>query len=782
MANLYPVRHEMKSAKNRMSVCLAVVIAISAFEENCVADDGYASEEKSAAFIQRSRESYRVGDFEAAADLARQALEITPDSADQSGARMNALLVQAEAELALGKVRVALLSLDEAAGMTKINDTPALTAQISSSLGNAYLHAGRLPEAREYLENGIATAYAAGADAIAATALNNLGNLLAVSKLYDEAGKRYAECADLANKTGNTGLAAMAYVNATRIAQLQGDDRSAAAMLESVQKLTGTLPDSHDKAYVLLGVGRLRLRQEGDNKPPAPGNSLELAYQSFHAALDTAVAIGDGRAQSYALGYMGELYQRQARFEEAFALTGRAEFIAQEASWPELVYRWQWQKGRILASQGNLKDATDNYRLAMATLQPIRQDVLASEAASGNSFKESVGGIYTELADLILRQVPADGADHEQELLEARATVEMVKVAELEDYFRDDCVARHESRTAGVDRLAPNTAALYPIILPDRLELLLSLPDEMRRETVAISEPEITSLVHSFRKKLEKRTTHEYLLSAKRLYDVLIRPLEPHLRMATIKTVVIIPDGPLRTIPLSALHDGKEFLVQKYALATTPGLTLTDPHPIERSSTQVLINGLTEASQGFPALPYVAEELQGVSMQFAGTVLKDRQFRAVNLQQQLEGAPFSVVHIASHGQFKNDVRNTFLLTYDGKIDMDTLARFMGTSRYRDKPVELLTLSACQTAAGDDRAALGLAGVAIKAGARSALASLWFINDQASSDLVRGFYAQLHDPAISKAEALRQAQITLMSDKRYRHPSYWAPFLLIGNWL
>ena len=114
--------------------------------------------------------------------------------------------------------------------------------------------------------------------------------------------------------------------------------------------------------------------------------------------------------------------------------------------------------------------------------------------------------------------------------------------------------------------------------------------------------------------------------------------------------------------------------------------------------------------------------------------------------------------------------------------MNRLERFMSLSQYRDQPVELLTLSACQTAAGDDRAALGLAGVAVKAGARSVLATLWFINDQASAQLVTEFYRQLRDPDVSKAKALQQAQVQLLSDRRYQHPGYWSPFLLIGNWL
>ena len=238
----------------------------------------------------------------------------------------------------------------------------------------------------------------------------------------------------------------------------------------------------------------------------------------------------------------------------------------------------------------------------------------------------------------------------------------------------------------------------------------------------------------------------------------------------------------MRTVPLAALHDGQGFLISRYAIATTPGLTLTDLHPIPRQKIRPLLNGLTEAVQGFPPLSYVHGELDAIHAAYGGTVLENEDFDLAAVQRELRETPYSIVHIASHGEFAGDVRNTFLLTFDGKLTLDRLERFMALSQYRDQPVELLTLSACQTAAGDDRAALGLAGVAVKAGARSALATLWFINDQASSLLVKEFYRQLQNPDLSKAKALQRAQVRLLADQRYQHPGYWSPFLLIGNWL
>jgi CHAT domain-containing protein len=246
---------------------------------------------------------------------------------------------------------------------------------------------------------------------------------------------------------------------------------------------------------------------------------------------------------------------------------------------------------------------------------------------------------------------------------------------------------------------------------------------------------------------------------------------------------VFVPDAALRTIPLGALFDGEHFLIQDFAVAVTPGLTLMEPEPIQRGNVHVLVAGLSRAVQGFPALDNVPTELQSVGKLYGAEKLMDENFSTQKLEHKVGQEQYSIVHIASHGQFDSDAKNTFVLTYDGKLTLDQLEGVIRPGQFRGKPVELLTLSACQTAAGDDRAALGLAGVAIKAGARSALATLWFVNDQSTSLLIAEFYTQLHDhPTMSKAKALQAAQLKLIADRRYRHPCYWAPYLIIGNWL
>jgi CHAT domain-containing protein len=232
---------------------------------------------------------------------------------------------------------------------------------------------------------------------------------------------------------------------------------------------------------------------------------------------------------------------------------------------------------------------------------------------------------------------------------------------------------------------------------------------------------------------------------------------------------------------MTALHDGKQFLIQQYPIATTPSLSLTSRRPLDRSKLNALVMGLTVEQPPFAALPNVGTEVKEVQKIVGGTQLLDEAFTLKSVKERLKANSYPIVHMATHGKFGTDAASTFLLAYSDRItitDLDDLLR----NRSGSNLVELLTLSACQTAAGDDRAALGIAGVAVRAGVKSAMATLWFINDQATVPLIEEFYTQLLKPGTSKAEALQRAQIKLIDDGDYNHPAVWSPFVLIGNWL
>ena len=710
--------------------------------------------------------------------------EALPQSAtappNDQARQIDALLQRAEADQALGQYRNALAALRTAQSLAESLADPARHATVLGELGETLWRTGATAEARHALERSVALARQANAPPIAAASLNHLGNLAADQGDAQSARVAWQESLSLARQVQDPALITAVLINQARLAAQERDSGTAETLLAEAARQTQTLPASHDQAYYLLAIGQLRR-----TLPSASVSQQTQAWQHFTAAAAIARQLEDQRGLSYALGYQAQWQQDAGRSTEALALYRQAVFAAQQANAPELLYRWQWPIGRLLKAQGDHDGAILAYRQAVVNLQTIRQDFAPDRAKNhAASPQANSGDAFTELADLLLQRAAGQAAPaaRDADLRAARDTMEALKTAEVRDYFRDDCITALQSRTVTLDRPPPHTAVLYPILLPDRLALLLSTADGLQQITVRVDRNTFTRVVREFRRTLEKRTSREYLPPAQQLYGWLIRPLQTALDAGRIETLVIVPDGPLRTIPLAALHDGQDFLIRRYAIATTPGLTLTDLRPIPRHQSQPLLAGLTQAVQGFPALDYVQEELAAIHTAYGGKVLENETFRLANLQQALKATPYSIVHIATHGQFVGDVRNTFLLTFDDKLTLDRLERLIAIGQYRDQPVELLALSACQTAAGDDRAALGLAGVAVKAGARSALATLWLVNDQASGLLATEFYQQLQRPDQSKVRALQQAQVRLLADRRYQHPGYWSPFLLIGNWL
>jgi CHAT domain-containing protein len=725
---------------------------------------------------------FRDGRFEdalAAWDVALDQFRKADDKAGQA----RVLQHKAEAYLAIGHYPRAVASLRSALTLAEAAGNDPLAAQVAASLGTAYLLSSRTDEAKALLESAASEARAAGRPAAAAVSGNNLGNLLASQGEFDAALQVYQQAIADARSAGDEALAVKASVNMARV---QVDSRRREGALIQLNRAMGeaeALPSSHEKAYALISIGRL-YTSLADAETTGSDGLNRRASDAFGLAASVAETLQDRRAASYAYGYQGALDEAEGRNDAAMQNTLKAMQKLEGVMAPEMTYRWQWQEARLLRANGDVDAAIGAYRRAVADVQSIRPELVAGSMSSQGDFRDDSGRLYLDLADLLLQRAAADGdsAAVEADLREVRSTVEMLKGAELADYFRDDCVAALKARTTGIDQLGQRTAAVYPIVFPDRLEILVSLPDGMKRYSVPVTATELDTEVNRFRSLLEKRTTNQYRRDAIKLYGWLIEPLEQDLEAQKIDTLVFVPDEALRTIPLSALYDGKDFLVSHYAVATIPGLTLTDPRPLPRDNVQVLVAGLTDSVQGFPPLPDVEGEISRLHKLYDGQMLENNSFTLANFEQDLDKTPYSIVHVASHGKFDEDSSNTFLLAYDGKLNMDALEGFMAGTTYREKPVELLTLSACQTAVGDDKAALGLGGVAVKAGARSALATLWYINDQASSLLVTEFYRNLKQPGVSKAEALRRAQLVLLEDPRYHHPSYWAPFLLIGNWL
>ncbi len=521
--------------------------------------------------------------------------------------------------------------------------------------------------------------------------------------------------------------------------------------------------------------------------------SWQTINQLVESALNQAHTLGDKQAEANALGYLGASYQLRGKPATAQQLTEQALQRLSAFDNPELVYLWQWQLGRLQQLQGQNDQAIASYTLAVDILESLRQDLVITSADIQFNFRDSVEPVYRELVDILLQpsinQQGKMGEISEDNLKKARDIIESLQLAELNNFFREACI---DAKPQQIEQFDSQGAVIYSIVLPKRLALVLSIPGKpLSYYETAVNK----NLDNSVSEEIEQvfddmfANLNPYFFSEKPLYphqqfyDWLIRPLETELEENNIKTLVFVLDGVLSGVPMAALHDGKQYLIEKYNIALTPGLQLLSPRSLSSEQLRTLAGGVAEARQGFSPLPGVKQEVKEITELVSTEVLLDQDFTRDRLQREIESTSFPIIHLATHGQFSSQAEDTFLLTWDERINVKNLDQLLQEREGQEQnPIELLILSACQTAAGDKRAVLGLAGVAVRSGARSTLATLWSVQDRSTSYFILKFYETLSQPNVSKAEALRQAQLSLLRSSQYQHPFYWAPFVLVGNWL
>jgi CHAT domain-containing protein len=351
-------------------------------------------------------------------------------------------------------------------------------------------------------------------------------------------------------------------------------------------------------------------------------------------------------------------------------------------------------------------------------------------------------------------------------------------------------------------------AIIYTFARPEQLDLVLVTPTgpPIYKSIRAANSETLLPTIREMRTQLTnpaKVRTTSYKESAQQLYQWMIAPLEADLQAQGINTLVFSMDTGLRAIPLAALHDGNQFLVEKYSLGLIPSLNLTDTRYQSLKDARVLAMGASEFTEENP-LPAVPVELSTITSKlWPGKSFLNEAFTLDNLKSQRASEPFGIIHLATHGEFQpGKPNNSFIQLWNTKLRLDQL-RQLG---WNNPPVELLVLSACRTALGDEQAELGFAGFAVQAGVKSAVASLWSVSDEGTLGLMTEFYQQLRQAPI-KAQALRSAQLAMLKgevrlqggqlrspgqnvslppqlmnqpDKTLHHPYYWAAFTLIGS--
>lgn len=799
---------------------------------------------------QLARAYQKVGQSEAELTIWNQL--ITRYTTQQNAASLARILTEkAQALSRQGQSQNAMILLCDQAEIQRCSDKSAIglarrvgdrrtEAAALGSLGEAYRLQGDYDQAITVLNLALTLATELNIPIFQASAQNSLGNTyrhraathyrksdafktqdpiesekIAAQGQADDrlAVESYRASLVRFQQMGDSVAVLQGFTNLIPIYQRLNDRTMMQQTWQQAYQLLQQLPASRATAYGAIELARVLQQPRGLTNPIGPrcweGQAVTQAQSLLRNSQSIAMTIGDQRAQSFALGALGDLAECAGQWDTALNYSQQAILAAeQHSSDRDSLYLWEWQRGRILRRQGNPKEAIEAYTRSIAVLEQVRREMVQASRDVQFDFRETIDPIYRELVDIRLSQEgfgnlsmavskmksdPKSNPKNEN-LKSTLETLDALKLAELQNYFGNNCVIEVVKNRID-ERTQKNTAVITTVIGEERTAVIVSLPDGTRTFSwIPVKRSELEKTIEDYRIGLESFDVaaqgYDSTL-AQKLYGWLVAPFEREL--AGVETLVFVQDGLLRSVPMSALHDGKQFLIQKHAIATAPSLSLVDADGIDRQDLNILALGLTqEATIGnryFQPLKQVEGELRGLIQSFPRTtILLDKEFNRSRIKTALQNSRYSILHIATHGKFGIEAEDTFFVTGDAdqaqqRFNLNELEQLMRRVSKNTEPLDLLVLTACETAIGDDRSALGLAGVAVQSGASSAIASLWAVNDSTTAQLSTSLYGQLANPQVSKAEALQAAQVKLIQRGGVTaHPYYWSAFVLVGNWL
>lgn len=737
-----------------------------------------ASLQKAQQLNKQGQQAFNQGLSEMALAYWQQAEQQYREAADDLGV-LGTQLNQGKALLELGFYRRADGLLQPLVERLEAAPTSLLKVNVWLTFGKKERLLGHLSTAKTYLSEGLVMSQALGDRTHQQAAHLYLGNALTAEQQWPAAMAEYQLAASIAGP-----LQLSSQLHQLQLLPALGQARQLASQVQAfVLQLEHTASVADDamlmrtRTYLMLDLSRWLMQ----HSPETFAELTEAPAAFFSRVIEQGRAQGDRRAEAYGWGYWGHWAEQQAQWESAAQKTQKALALSQGLQANELVYQWQWQQGRIARAQGDSFQAIASYTAAVETLKPLRQEIVAITRTVQFSFRDQLEPIYRDLVDLLLS--PSALAKSEQASLEkARQVLEALQLAELNNFFREPCL---DSIPQPLESIDPTAAIFYPIVLDDRLSVIVSIPGQkLSYFTTPIAK---ATLETGMRQMLDSmRSTSfeaERLSASQQLYQWLIAPGASILRANDIESLVFVLNDSLRNLPVGALYSGKHYLVEEYSLSISPGLQLLQVTQAQGDFSQprALVGGLSLGKRDRPALIGVQTEVSYVKTLLDAKVLLNEAFTKDALFDQVDRRSFDIVHLATHARFGQSDADTFIETWDGTLPIHQLRQLLKQQDTRGLPPSLLILSACDTAQGDDRAVLGMAGLAVRSGAQSTLATLWSVNDRATATFVQQFYDGLVVQGLTKAEAVRYAQRQLIQTPSLQHPYYWAPFVLVGDW-
>ncbi len=725
-------------------------------------------------FNAQGQQALTSGQPEAALKYWQQAEEQYQNANDQQGL-WGSQLNQAKALQSLGFYRRAQAQLLQLSTALTAAPSSLLKVNVWLTHGQGLRLLGELSDSQTYLKQGLAIAQQLGDSSYEQVAHLYLGNTLAAQQQWSAARTQYDQAVALAGSQQLTAqlrqLQTLPHLG--RVAEIRPQ---AQALVQRISQE----PSSATKMHLIIDLTQWLLQY-------SPKTLSALSPEALlQTAIQQAQSLEDRRSESYGWGYLGRWHEHQQQWSIAAQETQTALSLAQTLDADELLYQWHWQQGRIARVQGKWQQAIGYYTAAVDSLQNLRQEIVAITRDVQFSFRDQIEPVYRDLVSLLLTPASLDNGsekDSQAALEQVRQVLENLQLAELNNFFSEPCI---ESISQSLDTLDPTAAILYPIILPDQLAIILSIPGQpLYYASTDLPQATIEAGIQQMLDSMRATSfLQERLTAAQQLYQWLIEPIENVLQVNGIQTLAFVLDDALRNLPIAALYDGEHYLVENYQLAISPGLQLLQINDAQTQYAELtaLVGGLSVGKDNRPPLVGVKQEVTHIEQLLDAQILLDEAFTNVALIDQAQQRSFDIVHLATHAQFGETDAETFIETWDGTIQINQLRQLLRQQEIRGLPPTLLVLSACDTAQGNNQAVLGMAGLAVRSGAQATLATLWSVNDQATAMFIQQFYDGLVNQGMTKAGAIQAAQQQLIQTPSFQHPFYWAPFVLVGDWL
>lgn len=597
----------------------------------------------------------------------------------------------------------------------------------------------------------------------------------------------------------------------------QAAEESAEKLLEDILKL----PAGEARAVSLISLASILETAERGSAEPLK-SLTQVRFSALNQTIEDAKTFPD--LESLAYLKLVELYREKQRDADALHIAEQAILLSEKET--NATSRWQLlaQKAQLERAQGHIEAALRDYSEAFERAESLRKDFPKWDDQGQSWFSSHVSPIYLERVSLLVDRVANLNNETVRRdfLMEAIFTLESINRSALEEFLGHACgVPDRKSNSSDLLlKGEKGVAFLYPLVNKDRVMILLAAGGGIQAFPIrGPSAPSIIQKMHTLARMLSNPSSNPEPL-AKELFTILLAPLSEDLKRNKTETLVIIPDRHFRKIPFAALHDGEAYIGTRYNFSTLTGITLFNPLEEESSTGEkILLAGVSSPGpvvDQLPetikkevmfsakarsralasplsghennhdimthalALPGVQKEIESLEPMSEMTML-NQGFTLEALRASLREHNYSALHIASHGLIGKRADASYILAYDDLIRFEALDTYLQAGGRSGKKLGLLTLSACHTAEGDDQAPLGLSGLALRAGIPRAMGSLWPVDDTATVDLMRTFYRELIHQGTSASKALRVAQQEVSKDPRFKHPYYWAPFILVGQW-